>query len=128
MRKMEKERLSDLISRKEAIEAVEFFAVDPGNGYNDIVNEHNRVLEYVSDKIMHISPTQRWVPIDKDWPDSGELPDRYEDVLVSINNDVYMAHRTGRTGDCWFVEGAGTFDLEDIDAWMLKPKPYKRKV
>lgn len=55
--------MNDLISRQAVEEAIEFFLVDPGDGCNDIANERNRVLEYASDKIMHIPPAKGWTPV-----------------------------------------------------------------
>lgn len=64
-----------------------------------------------------------WTPINKVWPDRGELPDNFIDVLISMEDEVYMAFRHY---DWWFVYGVGRdYDIEAADAWMEKPKPYK---
>lgn len=69
-----------------------------------------------------LSPAQRWTPIDKDWPDRGELPDEYVNVLISINEDEVC--ESYRKGDYWFLDE--TFvPLDFADAWMFMPKPYK---
>ena len=63
----------------------------------------------------------KWIPIDHDWPDRGDLPDSHCDVLVSIGDDVYIAFLYK---DSWFIEGLGRYDIDDVDAWMPKPKSY----
>ena len=63
-----------------------------------------------------------WIPIDKDWPGRGELPNDHVSVLISIEDAVIEAYRMG---DHWVLDGAGTFDIEEVDAWMPLPKPYR---
>ena len=65
---------------------------------------------------------QQWTPIDKNSPDKGELPDNFVDVLISIDDDVFIAHRSG---DHWYISGGGVEFSNNIDAWMPKPAPYQ---
>lgn len=64
-----------------------------------------------------------WIPINKEWPDKGELPPIHVDVLISYRDDVYMA---SLRIDSWFIEGLGICEIDDVDAWMPKPKPYSK--
>lgn len=68
-----------------------------------------------------------WIPIDKDWRNrEEELSDEYVDVLISVNDDVCMAHRSGGYFVANVFETTIYFDIDDVDAWMPKPKPYRR--
>lgn len=65
----------------------------------------------------------KWIPIVDNWPYRGHLPASNVDVLVSMDDEVYMAHLTD-SGD-WNVHNVGIFPLLDVDAWGPKPKPYR---
>ena len=69
-----------------------------------------------------------WIPINKDSPDKGDLPNIHDDVFVSIGDKVFEAFRS-IDGDCWYlcgVEWDCIIGLEKADAWMSKkPKPYR---
>lgn len=65
-----------------------------------------------------------WIPIDKNCPGRGELPDYHVEVLISVNaNNVYVAFLHNDSYS-WFAPQMGILHIDDVDAWMMKPKPY----
>ena len=53
---------------------------------------------------------------------AGEVPDDGEEVLITVDGNV--------TTDTFGINGDGSFYfednfIEDVTAWMPKPKPYK---
>ena len=66
--------------------------------------------------------TVQWIPC------SEELPERYENVLVTLEGgkDVIVAcYGSICKEDSWFNEGGGCFKMRDVIAWMPFPDPYK---
>lgn len=124
--------MSDLISRKAAIEAIDNLHEMP-----------NAWLDYAVDAVMALpsaQPEQRWIPIkwhdctDEDREKYGfnndivvvfdcEMPDDNQSILVTtshgyVNQDV-----------CYIDDGysldSGWDWIDDIKAWMPLPEPYK---
>lgn len=68
----------------------------------------------------------KWIPIDE------KLPPKEEEVLATLTcvDDVCIIEYSPREEDPEFVylyEGGVNGSLEDVLAWMPKPKPYKKE-
>ena len=112
----EEKRMSDLISRQAAIDALCDNCDNP-----QAVCAHYPCDQYVSIEQLP-SATQQWIPV------SERLPKEDEYVLATTSwGSITMAERTNgyRCAD-WFIhEGNTNASNEDILAWMPLPEPYK---
>ena len=61
------------------------------------------------------------------WIDCSErLPELEADVLLSLRSlDVYTGFRANTEG-CFYVEGEGYVELENVLAWQPLPAPFKK--
>ena len=130
---LEQQPSEDCVSRKAMLNAI----TEIDNNVNmDIYT--NEVREIVKE-LPPVTPTQRWIPIITREPieeekkyyfeqNGGELcymidspmPDNGQEVLVSggdyVSEDVFDE-------DFWNFENR---DIENVEAWMPKPKAYKK--
>ena len=61
-----------------------------------------------------------WISVD------DELPEMEADVLLSLRSlDVYTGFRANTEG-CFYVEGEGYVEFENVLAWQPLPAPYKK--
>ena len=62
-----------------------------------------------------------WIPC------SERLPDVEADVLLSLRSlDIYIGFRANTEG-CFYVEGEGYVEYDNVLAWQPLPKPYTPK-
>ena len=60
-----------------------------------------------------------WIPC------SERLPEVEADILLSLRSlDVYTGFRANTEG-CFYVEGEGYVEFENVLAWQSLPEPYK---
>ena len=60
-----------------------------------------------------------WIPC------SERLPEKGADVLLSLRSlDVYTGFMANTEG-CFYVEGEGYVELENVLAWQPLPAPYR---
>lgn len=53
-----------------------------------------------------------------------KLPDDGEEVLITVAGETMMdTFLRDEVDGCYFE----TYDIEDVDAWMSKPEPYKKE-
>lgn len=63
--------------------------------------------------------TNGWIPC------SERLPEEEADVLLSLRSlDVYTGFRANAEG-CFYIDGDGYVEYENVIAWMPLPEPYK---
>lgn len=63
--------------------------------------------------------TNGWIPC------SFRLPEEEADVLLSLRSlDVYTGFRANAEG-CFYIDGDGYVEYENVIAWMPLPEPYK---
>ena len=63
--------------------------------------------------------TNGWIPC------SERLPEEEADVLLSLRSlDVYTGFRANAEG-CFYIDGDGYVEYENVMAWMPLPEPYK---
>ena len=63
--------------------------------------------------------TNGWIPC------SVRLPEEEADVLLSLRSlDVYTGFRANAEG-CFYIDGDGYVEYENVMAWMPLPEPYK---
>lgn len=63
--------------------------------------------------------TNGWIPC------SVRLPEEEADVLLSLRSlDVYTGFRANAEG-CFYIDGDGYVEYENVIAWMPLPEPYK---
>ena len=56
---------------------------------------------------------------------SEKLPEEEADVLLSLRSlDVYTGFRANAEG-CFYIDGDGYVEYENVIAWMPLPEPYK---
>lgn len=106
--------MSDYIDRDEAIRATD--------GELTITGEENAMaaLEYITGVVERLKaiPGTGWIPIEERPPKFGE------NVLVSYWDGVFVDWLTQCEGNAYFfISGVA---IQDIDAWMPLPEPYKR--
>ena len=99
--------MDDLISRQAAIDAFYYYP-----------NINWTTLD-VMEKIDKVPPAQQWIPC------SERPPEESGDYLVTV------AHHSGES---WIeidqfdnINGSWWHYMDDVIAWMPRPKPYKRK-
>lgn len=103
------EKMADLIDRQELIS---WLSNEPLIPY---------VLGLISaiESRPSVDAEPRWIPIEQDCPKMGK------DVLISHNGVVSIDWLTQSEGvRYFFVSGVA---VQDIDAWMPLPEPYKEK-
>lgn len=112
--------MSDLISRADAIEAIQNTYCKPckerGDDYNEV---RCRACEY-DNAIIQIdalpSADAGWIPC------SERLPEKDDLVLVTVWNDVVIAWRNRYGG---WESAEDMYEKGDVIAWMPLPSPYK---
>ena len=78
---------------------------------------HNKMLNIV--KTLEKEYNNGWIPC------SERLPEVEADVLVSLRSlDVYTGFRANTEG-CFYVEGEGYVEFENVLAWKPMLEPYK---
>lgn len=69
----------------------------------------------------HQADNNGWIPC------SERLPDIEADVMLSLRSlDVYTGFRANTEG-CFYVEGEGYVEFENVLAWQPLPQPYQPK-
>lgn len=133
-------RMSDLISRQDAINLLEKWA----DGYNYIEVETEMAIKQFQ-HLQSVQPEPQWIPVKTRQMDSEEreywedqigeklededailfdcqMPEDGQEILVSYRKWICMDKCEIDDG-CYGLEGNG--DWEDVIAWMPLPKPYK---
>lgn len=64
---------------------------------------------------------QRWIPVDK------ELPDSEDYVLVCDDDDVFIAYYQESNKRWLYDTDEGSYFTVRVDAWMPLPEPYKEE-
>ncbi len=91
--------MDDIVERLE-----EFCFEESKNSVKDLAEEHNN----------------GWIPCER------ELPELEADVLLSLRSlDIYTGFRANTEG-CFYVEGEGYVEFENVLAWQPLPAPYKK--
>lgn len=110
--------MNDLISRHDAIEAVErHYRVD------------NDLLEVIAYGIRHLPSAQQWTPCKEGLPDPQNDGDKdFSDwVLISLylhkGNSITTTAYYCFSEEKWYTKGR--FVVGEITAWMPLPEPYK---
>lgn len=134
--------MSDVISRKKAIEALDFeivrmtvFSNDEKNGTNPLA-QYNKGLEdgiKALKALPSAEPEQKWIPV------TERLPEEEKEVLVSMHFDGYKGEYTtyppsdyveiaSHIDGCWYSdtdEYKVAIMKHHVVAWMPLPEPYK---
>ena len=98
--------MSDLISRRAAIEAV--------INLTDIFVNNLPPMKYatdVQDAINGVPPAQRWIPCSERLPEYG-----VESLTINKDDEYEINHIIDEDDGEWFYDG--------VIAWMPLPEPY----
>ena len=106
--------MSDLISRQNAIKAIE----DLPNCYNGFSDTYDKAC--IIGTLEEVPSAQQWISC------SERLPEVHTDVLATtVWGDITIAERLDDSS--WFIgEGYSNANDEDIVAWQELPEPYMR--
>lgn len=107
--------MDDLISRQNAIEAIE--NIDPFIAW----------LDYAADVIKALPSAQsepRWIPV-TEWLPKANEKDENGFIKAYLVQDARWMDVARWDGKHWVAWGYGTV-LKDVIAWMPLPKPYER--
>ena len=91
----------DCISRKEVIDEIEFFQINPQ--HFDFVS----LIDNIKD-LPSIQPKAKWILVSERLPEEDEL---------------YLVYTEEQPFVCPFEDGV--FFIDDVIAWMPLPEPYK---
>ena len=94
----------------------------------------DKQLAYTTHEILNVIKSIRQMigEMEKEYnngwiPCSERLPEMEADVLLSLRSlDVYTGFRANTEG-CFYVEGEGYVEFENVLAWQPLPAPYKPK-
>ena len=82
--------------------------------YNNGINRAYSIVKEVAEEYKG-----GWIPC------SEQLPEEEADVLLSLRSlDVYTGFRANAEG-CFYIDGDGYVEYENVIAWMPLPEPYK---
>ena len=105
--------MSDLISRQDAIKAIE----DLPNCYNGFSDTYDKAC--IIGTLEELPSAPQWIPCEE------RLPIKDEPVFVYLFGDSpYLAWWNGRD---WDTEDFTVDRIEEPVAWMPLPKPYEGK-
>lgn len=91
------------------------------DGMNDAFEEAIQIVNQLAEEYNQDSTknNQGWIPV------TERLPEIEADVLVSLRSlDVYTGFRANTEG-CFYVDGEGYVEIENVLAWQPLPSPYK---
>lgn len=101
--------------------------------FNQYCNDADRFDEYETEAINRAfkllqSVIEKQPTTNDSWiPCSERLPEIDKDVLLSLRSlDVYTGFRANTEG-CFYVEGEGYVEFENVLAWQPLPAPYQLK-
>lgn len=81
--------------------------------------EFRQLAEWLKDYKRLLGQGSRWIPV------SERLPEKNVEVLVTTEWDCITIGERFSNND-WFIhDGSTTTDIDDIQAWMPLPTPYK---
>lgn len=89
--------------------------------YNNGINRAYSIVKKVAEEFATDTDvgTNDWIPC------SVRLPEEEADVLLSLRSlDVYTGFRANAEG-CFYIDGDGYVEYENVIAWMPLPEPYK---
>lgn len=89
--------------------------------YNNGINRAYSIVKEVSEEFAPDTNvgTNGWIPC------SVRLPEEEADVLLSLRSlGVYTGFRANAEG-CFYIDGDGYVEYENVIAWMPLPEPYK---
>ena len=89
--------------------------------YNNGINRAYSIVNEVAEEFATDTNvgTNGWIPC------SEMLPEEEADVLLSLRSlDVYTGFRANAEG-CFYIDGDGYVEYENVIAWMPLPEPYK---
>ena len=89
--------------------------------YNNGINRAYSIVQEVAEEFATDTNvgTNGWIPC------SVRLPEEEVDVLLSLRSlDVYTGFRANAEG-CFYIDGYGYVEYENVIAWMPLPEPYK---
>lgn len=113
--RLEKEMLQSTEAKAEAIIGM---CGASANAYCGEVDAYEKAIEIVKD--LAEEHNNGWIPC------SERLPDVEADALLSLRSlDVYTGFRANTEG-CFYVEGEGYVEFENVLAWKPLPAPYKK--
>lgn len=133
--------MNDLISRQDAIDV--FGDVNPldhnANAYREKIKNLPSVGKAANTITIELKPEQikkcvenaiaDIVPFEQQWiPCSERLPDIHEEVLTCDSDGMQRVYTLIRISDDevgWEDDYGFYQSLEDVQAWMPLPKPYK---
>ena len=72
------------------------------------------MAEFIDNAIKALD-SQRWIPV------SERLPEEEGLYLVSVKND----HERRYSKTCWYHGDGNWFALQNVEAWMPLPEPYR---
>ena len=112
------ERLAELIEKS-------YYSAIDGNRNAGIKNSaYHKVYKIVQEVAEEFATdtnvgTNGWIAC------SDRLPEEEADVLLSLRSlDVYTGFRANAEG-CFYIDGDGYVEYENVMAWMPLPEPYK---
>lgn len=123
--------MSDLISRNDAVKAIEFEKVymtaykGSSNGYvseGNPLKQYNKGLDDAIKAINSLAPAEsEWIPV------SEALPEKHQRVLVTIRrSDGEYRVRSGNYSDEYFwIDNGDHWKCNEALAWMPLPEPYR---
>ena len=89
--------------------------------YNNGINRAYSIVQEVAEEFATDTNvgTNGWIAC------SVRLPEEEADVLLSLRSlDVYTGFRANAEG-CFYIDGDGYVEYENVIAWMPLPEPYK---
>ena len=89
--------------------------------YNNGINRAYQIVQEVAEEFATDTNvgTNGWIAC------SERLPEEEADVLLSLRSlDVYTGFRANAEG-CFYIDGDGYVEYENVIAWMPLPEPYK---
>ena len=89
--------------------------------FNNAIDKAEQIVQEVAEEFATDTNvgTNGWIPC------SERLPEEEADVLLSLRSlDVYTGFRANAEG-CFYIDGDGYVEYENVIAWMPLPEPYK---
>ena len=92
---------------------------DRAVGYGNGIAVALEIVNQLAEEYVPETNDGKWIPC------SERLPEKEADVLLSLRNlDVYTGFRANTEG-CFYTDGEGYVEFENVLAWQPLPEAYK---